>query len=389
MQLKKILCSVCLIGFFGALLVPLPPAAAQRGGEYEWIDPIVVLRRILLDGYYEQPDEEAIQQAMLAAMVSVLDDPYTVYVPPAAEVEFNKAMRGTYVGIGAEIDIVDDYLTIVSPLEDSPALGAGVKAGDIVLEIEGASTIDRSIDECIGTLLGEPGTPVSIRVRHLDGTEEALTIERREIVTPTVKGVQRVGENELLQSPVLFVCTAISAFEEVISKIGTKLSPGTLLIDTCSVKSHPVAVMEKNVPEGVEILATHPMFGPDSARDGFDGLPMVMCPVRIEEKRLAKWKSFFQSLGLKILIMTPQQHDREAAFTQGITHFVGRVLADLDLKDSSMATLGYRKLLEIREQTCNDPWQLFLDLQRLNPYTEEMRKSLGRSLTRILEQLER
>ena len=194
MQLKRILCSVGLIGLFGALLAPLPPAAAQRGSEYEWIDPIVVLRRILLDGYYEQPDEEAIQQAMLAAMVSVLDDPYTVYVPPAAEVEFNKAMRGTYVGIGAEIDIVDDYLTIVSPLEDSPALDAGVKAGDIVLEIEGAPTSDRSIDDSIEKLLGEPGTPVTIRVRHLDGTEEALTIERQKIVTPTVKGVRRAGD---------------------------------------------------------------------------------------------------------------------------------------------------------------------------------------------------
>ena len=217
----------------------------------------------------------------------------------------------------------------------------------------------------------------------------SVTAYSRSSGRQTPEGVQRVSENELLQSSVLFICTAISAFEEVICKISEKLSPGTLLIDTCSVKSHPVAVMERNVPEGVEILATHPMFGPDSARDGFDGLPMVMCPVRIEEKRLAKWKSFFQSLGLRILIMTPQQHDREAAFTQGITHFVGRVLADLNLEESNMATLGYRKLLEIREQTCNDPWQLFLDLQRLNPYTEEMRQSLSRSLMRILDQLER
>jgi len=217
----------------------------------------------------------------------------------------------------------------------------------------------------------------------------SVTAYSRSSGRQTPEGVQRVSENELLQSSVLFICTAISAFEEVICKISKKLSPGTLLIDTCSVKSHPVAVMERNVSEGVEILATHPMFGPDSAKHGFDGLPMVMCPVRIEEKRLAEWKSFFQSLGLRILIMTPQQHDREAAFTQGITHFVGRVLADLNLEESNMATLGYRKLLEIREQTCNDPWQLFLDLQRLNPYTEEMRQSLSRSLMRILDQLER
>jgi prephenate dehydrogenase len=216
----------------------------------------------------------------------------------------------------------------------------------------------------------------------------SVTAYSRSSGRQTPEGVRRVSEDELLQSPVLFICTAISAFEEVIGKIGEKLLPGTLLIDTCSVKTHPVAVMERYVSEGVEILATHPMFGPDSARDGFDGLPMVLCPVRIEDKRLAKWKAFFQSLGLRVMIMTPQQHDREAAFTQGITHFVGRVLADLDLQESSMATLGYRKLLEIREQTCNDPWQLFLDLQRFNPYTEEMRQRLGRSLMRILEQLD-
>jgi carboxyl-terminal processing protease len=193
-QLKKTLVRVLAIGVLGAVLVPAPPAAGQRSSEYEWIDPVIVLRRILLDGYYEEPDEEAIQHAMLAAMVSVLDDPYTVYVPPAAEVEFNKALRGTYVGIGAEVDIVEGYLTIVSPLEDSPALESGVKAGDIVLEIEGAPTTDRSIDDCIERLLGEPGTPVTLRVRHLDGTDEALTIERRKIVTPTVKGVQRDGD---------------------------------------------------------------------------------------------------------------------------------------------------------------------------------------------------
>jgi prephenate dehydrogenase len=86
--------------------------------------------------------------------------------------------------------------------------------------------------------------------------------------------------------------------------------------------------------------------------------------------------------------MSPQEHDRKAAYTQGITHYVGRVLADLDLEPSPISTLGYHKLLEIREQTCNDPWQLFLDLQRFNPYTKEMRERLHRSLDRMLKQLE-
>jgi prephenate dehydrogenase len=205
---------------------------------------------------------------------------------------------------------------------------------------------------------------------------------------PTPPGVERVSEEELLSQPVIILCVAISAMEEVAGRIASSLEAGSLVMDTCSVKVFPASVMEKSFPAGVEILATHPMFGPDSAQNGFAGLPMVLCPIRLAQERLSEWENFFRALGLTVFIMSPQEHDREAAYTQGITHYVGRVLADLGLAPSPISTLGYHKLLEIREQTCNDPWQLFLDLQRFNPYTREMRERLHRSLDRILKQLE-
>jgi hypothetical protein len=60
----------------------------------------------------------------------------------------------------------------------------------------------------------------------------------------------------------------------------------------------------------------------------------------------------------------------------------------MELRGSEIGTLGYRRILQVIEQTCNDPWQLFLDLQRYNPYTREMRERLRTSLTRVLEKLE-
>ena len=210
MPSRNLITSVAVIGVVSAMLGLLRPAtpgswpwtgwtasamaADHAVTDYEWFDPIIVVRRFLLDGFHEVPDEEAIQRAMIDAMIKTLDDPYTVYVPPADEAEFNKALLGTYVGIGAEVNVEGDYLTIVSPLDDSPALDAGIMAGDIVLAIEGKTTFDRPVDECINQLLGEPGTPVNIRVRHLDGTEKDLSIVRRQIVTRTVKGVRRSGE---------------------------------------------------------------------------------------------------------------------------------------------------------------------------------------------------
>ena len=83
------------------------------------------------------------------------------------------------------------------------------------------------------------------------------------------------------------------------------------------------------------------------------------------------------------------RHDREAAYSQGVTHFVGRMLDELKLQKTQLATVGYTKLLEIVEQTCNDPLQLFLDLQRYNPYAQQMHNELNSAISTILALLTR
>lgn len=201
---------------------------------------------------------------------------------------------------------------------------------------------------------------------------------------PTPAGVRRVGEDEVLAQPVIFLCVAISAVEDVLERSSRRLPREVLVMDTCSVKSHPVTLMQRLLPATASIMGTHPMFGPDSARGGVANLPMILCPVRIAARELERWRAFFASLGLSVTIMTPDEHDREAAFTQGIAHYIGRVLSDLGIQRSPIGTVGYNKLLEIVEQTCNDPLQLFLDLQRFNPHTREMRARLEKSLQAVM-----
>ena len=205
---------------------------------------------------------------------------------------------------------------------------------------------------------------------------------------PVPTGVHPASEDEVLQAPTLFLCVAISAFEQVVSRIASRLAAGAVVFDTCSVKVHPARVMERLLPPNVQIVAAHPMFGPDSARNGLAGLPMILSPLRAAEERVQWWSSFFVAMGLRVVRMTPEEHDREAAFTQGVTHYVGRVLADLGLASSPIGTVGYNKLLEIIQQTCNDPWQLFVDLQKYNPFTAAMRARLHESLARIMTILE-
>jgi prephenate dehydrogenase len=208
----------------------------------------------------------------------------------------------------------------------------------------------------------------------------------RERNTPA--GVNRVDLDELLSCDVLFLCVAISALEEVLETIRGRLKPGCLVADTCSVKVYPTTIMKEILPENINILGTHPMFGPDSARYGVEGLPIVLSPERGPRSVHEYWRTVFTEMGLHVIELSPEQHDREAAYTQGITHFIGRVLEDLSLSESTIGTRGFEKLLEIIEQTCNDPWQLFLDLQLYNPYTKEMRVALNASLNKIMEKLE-
>jgi prephenate dehydrogenase len=201
---------------------------------------------------------------------------------------------------------------------------------------------------------------------------------------PVPGGVRRVGEDELLSLPVIILCVAISAMEEVLERMRSRLTPGALVMDTCSVKTYPVDLMQRLLPDSVAVLGTHPMFGPDSGRNGVRGLPLILCPARVTDSQTSQWRELFASLGLVVSVMSPDEHDKEAAFTQGVTHYIGRVLSDFGVRRSPIGTLGFNKLLEIVEQTCNDPWQLFLDLQRYNPHTREMRSRLSKSLASVM-----
>ena len=201
-------------------------------------------------------------------------------------------------------------------------------------------------------------------------------------------GVRMVSERQVLHCPVVVLCVAISAFEEVVDRIAPHLRPDTLVMDTCSIKGMAARIMEQRLPATTQILATHPMFGPDSARDGIAGLPMILCPVRVAAHGLQEWRRRFSAMGLRVITMTADEHDREAAFTQGVAHYLGRVLAEMGLRHSEIATVGYQQLREIVEQTCNDSMQLFVDLQRYNPYTAEMRERLEDALSSVRSQLD-
>ncbi|MDI9455474.1 MAG: prephenate dehydrogenase/arogenate dehydrogenase family protein [Spirochaetota bacterium] len=150
---------------------------------------------------------------------------------------------------------------------------------------------------------------------------EVVGCSRRTVELPP--NVRQVSVEEVLDSPTVFYCVSISAFEEVLANSLPYLKEGAVVMDTCSVKLYPARVMKRLLPPTIQAIATHPMFGPDSGKDGLEGLPFVMDNVSAHEETWRWWVDEFTSWKMDVLMMSCDQHDREAAWSQGITHFIG------------------------------------------------------------------
>lgn len=172
-------------------IVQFSIAITNSSPSYEWFDPLIDVRGVLVDRHLNVPDEEAMQQAAIEAMIESLDDPYALFVPDDKEKAFIKDLEGDYAGIGAEVRMIDGELVIITPMDQSPALAAGMKAGDVVEKIDGEPATDATIQALIERLTGPVGTDVLVDVRHTDDSEELLTITRGHIQSASVSGLVR------------------------------------------------------------------------------------------------------------------------------------------------------------------------------------------------------
>ena len=193
---------------------------------------------------------------------------------------------------------------------------------------------------------------------------------------------------DVYNSELIFFCIPISAFESVIKKHKKYFNINNILIDVLSVKTYPKNIFLKYLKKTeYQALLTHPMFGPNSSKNGFVGLPIVLDKFRTNTKNYEFLKKYFLSKKLNVYEISTDEHDRLAAQSQGLTHFIGRLLQDLKFKKTPFDSLGTKKLHEVTEQTVNDTWQLFSDLQTYNPYTKRMRYQLGKSYHKLFNQL--
>lgn len=137
--------------------------------------------------YVDDVDPSRLMRTGIDAMLESLD-PYTNYISESEIENFRMIVRGHYSGIGATINRSegDEYPFIAEPYEDFPAQKAGIRAGDLLLSIDGKSTKDKTTDGISDILRGTPGTSLSLELRRPDGEKYKVKVTREEIRVPNV-----------------------------------------------------------------------------------------------------------------------------------------------------------------------------------------------------------
>lgn len=136
-------------------------------------------------------------------MLSSLNDPYTKYLDRKEFAEESSSIKGSLKGIGIQIGIKDNNLTVIAPIEDTPAEKAGLLAGDIILEIDGKSTKSITVDKAADQIRGQEGTQVKLLIKRENQEPKLYTVTRANIVLKSVS--QKLPENIDLPKDISYI----------------------------------------------------------------------------------------------------------------------------------------------------------------------------------------
>ncbi|WP_082610147.1 prephenate dehydrogenase [Bosea sp. Root381] len=172
---------------------------------------------------------------------------------------------------------------------------------------------------------------------------------------------------------IVILAVPVDAMSDAIEALRPHLRAGAIVLDVGSVKIEPARRLLAGLPDHVEIIGSHPLFGPQSARNGIAGLKIALCPVRSESA--GRIGAFLRSrLKLDVILTTPDAHDREMAMVQGLTHLVAKILVGMGPLPRRMTTRSFELLMQATEMVRHDAPSVFHAIERANPHARAVRE---------------
>ena len=193
------LATSAIFGFLFAILIFLPEAYSKNRSIYRILkDKIVVMHQIIsyVDHFYfDIVDMDKIMDGAFHGLMEELD-PHSTYIPSKEQENIDELFRGKFQGIGIEFDVLHGYITVISPVPDSPSDYVGLQSGDRIIAINGNDAYKITKDEVIKKLRGKKGTSVDVTIQRI-GLDEPfdVTIIRDDIPIYSV-GAATMIDNE-------------------------------------------------------------------------------------------------------------------------------------------------------------------------------------------------
>ncbi|MBI2971074.1 MAG: prephenate dehydrogenase [Candidatus Aenigmarchaeota archaeon] len=219
--------------------------------------------------------------------------------------------------------------------------------------------------------------------RHLKAAHHVAAADRTDrSVQAKEEGIDFVSLHEAASKDIVLLAVPTSELRTVLAAIQPALGKDAIVIDVCSVKVLPCSLMKEMLPHN-DVIGTHPLFGPQSGRNGILGLKIVVCPARASNESVEKVKAIFITLGLQILEATPEEHDKAMATAHALMHFMAKGMMHTGLQDNQIKISALDKALELMDIFRDDSEQLFRDVQNFNPYAKDMRNRFIKELQEI------
>jgi len=242
------------------------------------------VRDLVLNSYVGEVDEEQLLESALRGMLGELDDYSTYYYAQEDTAEVDRDTTGQMTGIGVVTTDIDGPV-VRFPVEDSPALAAGVRVGDRILRIDGVGTEGMAPEDVSALIRGPEGSTLTMRVEGRDGSERPLEIERRSLPIPSVRRVRFIDEGRKIGYLVLtsFSNRSVLELDAAVSSLqaeGLQALVIDLRFNRGGVLRSAVEIARRFIPEGV-ITSTEGRGTPyyelaDAERANLAGLPLVV-----------------------------------------------------------------------------------------------------------------
>lgn len=191
---------------------------------------------------------------------------------------------------------------------------------------------------------------------------------------------------EVAQTDFVILAIPLDAYDTMLKQLKPLLREDTVIVDVCSVKEQPMKIINQVLPNQPAV-ATHPLFGPESAANTIKDHVLVLCPDASDATALAIVERFASKLGLQLRRMSTEEHDREMAVVQGLTFFIARVLDEFRLHKQTLSTASFEKLLSLARLEEHHSDDLFYTIQVGNHYTQATRKKFLEFAQRLDEDI--